>query len=148
MSNSIHINNDVNDYIENAKESIKSLQNLIMLLEKRVVLNSEVAKYSKNEIEINEALISNIKTKSELIGLRSLVLEKINYFERYSAKFKKDYEEYEKTINDIMTLANSKRDSRNDINEFMLPLDNKDISELNPQAKIYILKKLKALLDV
>ena len=36
----------------------------------------------------------------------------------------------------------------NDINEFMLPLDNKDISELNPQAKIYILKKLKALLDV
>ena len=148
MSNSIHINNDVNDYIENAKESIKSLQDLIMLLEKRVVLNSEVAKYSKNEIEINEALISNIKTKSELIGLRSLVLEKINYFERYSAKFKKDYDEYEKTINDIMTLANSKRGSRNDINEFMLPLDNKDISELNPQAKIYILKKLKALLDV
>ena len=148
MSNSIHINNDVNDYIENAKESIKSLQDLIMLLEKRVALNSEVANYSKNEIEINEALISNIKTKSELIGLRSLVLEKINYFERYSAKFKKDYEEYEKTINDIMTLANSKRGSRNDINEFMLPLDNKDISELNPQAKIYILKKLKALLDV
>lgn len=148
MSNSIHINNDVNDYIENAKESIKSLQDLIMLLEKRVVLNSEVANYSKNEIEINEALISNIKTKSELIGLRSLVLEKINYFERYSAKFKKDYEEYEKTINDIMTLANSKRGSRNDINEFMLPLDNKDISELNPQAKIYILKKLKTLLNV
>jgi hypothetical protein len=148
MSNSIHINNDVNDYIENAKGSIKSLQDLIMLLEKRVVLNSEVANYSKNEIEINEALISNIKTKSELIGLRSLVLEKINYFERYSAKFKKDYDEYERTINDIMTLANSKRGSRSDINEFMLPLDNKDISELNPQAKIYILKKLKALLDV
>lgn len=148
MSSSIHIKNDVNDYIENAKGSIKSLQDLIMLLEKRVVLNSEVANYSKNEIEINEALISNIKTKSELIGLRSLVLEKINYFERYSAKFKKDYDEYEKTINDIMTLANSKRGSRNDINEFMLPLDNKDISELNPQAKIYILKKLKALLDV
>lgn len=134
------------EYLARIQSSIDSTKEMISLLQKRIELaNKEIQQ--KTEYEANELKIFLLKTESEILTLKKVLLEKQTYFNNYSVQFKKDYDEVQSKFDLTLKIAETKRKSIPELNDFLNKL-NVQTMELNPQSKIYAYKKLKKLLNV
>jgi len=136
---------DIQEYIDNVKQSMNITKEMIGLLEKRIELATKEIP-NKSEYESNELKILIHKTTSEIITLKKVFFEKKNYFEKYEIEFEKDFENAKEKFSWLLKRAQSNKGKNPKIDEFLSTIDMKIIEE-NPQAKVYAYKRIKKILE-
>jgi hypothetical protein len=133
------------DSISQQKELLKFLELKEKFLMNKIILKeSELTEYYRNDdLEYLDSKISSIKINNEISSLKKVIDEKESYFKKYAAEFEKDWDEVEKHFSETFLKAKSSNNSA--IKDFLLRL-NRETIEREPQTKVFIYKRLKALL--
>jgi hypothetical protein len=139
-------------YLQQLQDSISQQKELLKFLElkEKFLLNKIAEKeseltecYKNDDLEYIDSKISSIKIKNEISSLKKVIDEKESYFKKYAAEFEKDWEQVEK---DFSTLFLKAKGSNNaNVKDFFQKI-NYEIIEREPQTKVYVYKRLKALL--
>jgi hypothetical protein len=139
-------------YLQQLQDSISQQKELLKFLElkEKFLLNkiaekeSELTEYYRNDdLEYIDSKISSIKIKNEISSLKKIIDEKESYFKKYAAEFEKDWEQVEK---DFSTLFLKAKGSNNaNVKDFFQKI-NYEMIEREPQTKVYVYKRLKALM--
>jgi hypothetical protein len=139
-------------YLQQLQDSISQQKELLRFLElkEKWLLNkiaekeSELTEYYRNDdLEYIDAKIYSIKIKNEISSLKKVIDEKESYFKKYAAEFEKDWAEVEKHFSELFLKAKSSNNAT--VKEFLARL-NHEMIEREPQTKVFIYKRLKALL--
>ena len=130
-------------YIDSLRATLKTQNNLLFLLEQRVVyLNSEIADCKSPNYHTNEAAISIIKTQAEIDTLKKVLVEKTEYFEKFAAHFEVEYAEMIQKYDKLMENAYL-RAAKNKVLKTMLEKVNKEALKSDREAKLFFYKKVK-----
>jgi hypothetical protein len=105
--------------------------------------DNDLLKITNYELESLDAQISYIKIGNEISSLKKVIDEKESYFKKYAAEFEKDWAEVEKHFSELFLKAKSSNNAT--VKEFLARL-NYEMIEREPQTKVFIYKRLKALL--
>ena len=137
-------------YLQQLQDSISEQKELLRFLKLKqnalisYVKEQEPYRSSIESLEFLDAKISSIKIKNEISSLSKVIDEKESYFKKYSIEFEKDWAEVEKHFSE--TFLKAKSSDNINIKEFISRL-NHEMIEREPQTKVFIYKRLKALLN-
>jgi len=128
-------------YLQQLQDSIDEQKKLLSLLELKVKLLGGTIK--EETLESVDKQISYIKIGNELSSLKKVIDEKESYFKKYAIEFQKDWEDVEKNYSQLFSKAKA---SDNPNVKDLLHRINHEMIQREPQTKVYVYKRLKALL--
>ena len=130
-------------YIDSLKATLKTQNNLLFLLQQRIVyLNTEIADCKSPNYHTNEAAISIIKTQAEIDTLKKVLEEKTDYFEKYAKHFEVEYNEMMQKYESLMKNAYL-RAAKNPVLKKLLDSANKEAINNEKEAKLFFYKKVR-----
>lgn len=134
-------------YIDELKQTLSTLKQLLELLSKASnLIVEEINKNNKlSELEITMLNINLIDTNARIETLKKVFEQKTEYFEKYAANFEIEYKEMVLNYDKVMDKAEKVKFKVPAISN-LLNAANKEVLQINKEAKLFFYKKIKGLL--